>query len=410
MPAGKSPRNYAPPSPGLGWPARCCYRDKRSEFIVGPRARLELQNVGGPQRPGDNAARRAEDIGGQELSYAEVKAIASGNPAVLTLAEADAELQRLTLLKKNHLDEQYVARRSVQGLPATIASLSGRLSNLVADEATTKSHASDPIAIGGRTCPHKDIPDILGGKLDGMPKNVREPTRIPLGNYRGLSFGLVLHSQFPPDVYLEGASTRLSTLSRDHQGPRAVLNALERLADGYVPECSRVRQDLGIAESQLRDYQARLGKPFLHDQYLVELTTLRDGLKAGLSTAQPEPGNESGPSVSELADKIKALKAAHNIEAAPQRIGQRQSTAEEPVTARIRRRTEALPASDPSSEHAAASPPEAKAQAIPEVHSPGTGSEHASITQDSSINPEMTFQERLAIKRQKENEGPPSPA
>src|SRR5271154_6540228 len=45
---------------------------------------------------GDNAARRAEDIGGQELSFAEVKAIASGNPAVLTLAEADAELQRLT--------------------------------------------------------------------------------------------------------------------------------------------------------------------------------------------------------------------------------------------------------------------------------------------------------------------------
>src|SRR6202789_3317880 len=60
---------------------------------------------------GENAARRAEDIGGQELSYAEVKAIASGNPVVLTLAEADAELQRLTLLKKNHLDEQFVARR-----------------------------------------------------------------------------------------------------------------------------------------------------------------------------------------------------------------------------------------------------------------------------------------------------------
>ena len=77
---------------------------------------------------GDNAARRAEDIGGQELSYAEVKAIASGNPAVLTLAEADAELQRLTLLKKNHLDEQYVARRSVRDLPGTIASLTERIS------------------------------------------------------------------------------------------------------------------------------------------------------------------------------------------------------------------------------------------------------------------------------------------
>src|SRR5947207_12463066 len=69
---------------------------------------------------GENAARRAEDVGGQELSYAEVKAIASGNPAVLTLAEAEAELQRLAVLRRNHLDEQYVARRSVRDLPATI--------------------------------------------------------------------------------------------------------------------------------------------------------------------------------------------------------------------------------------------------------------------------------------------------
>src|SRR5947209_20474869 len=84
---------------------------------------------------GDNAARRADDIGGQELSYAEVKAIASGNPAVLTLAEADAELQRLGILKRNHLDEQYVARQSVRDLPGTIADLSERLAALIADHA-----------------------------------------------------------------------------------------------------------------------------------------------------------------------------------------------------------------------------------------------------------------------------------
>src|SRR5439155_591212 len=115
---------------------------------------------------GENAARRAEDIGGQELSYAEVKAIASGNPAV-----------------------------------------------------------------------------------------------FPLGVCRGLRFGVVLHPQFPPDVYLEGASARQSMLSREHHGPRAVLNAVERLATGYGSECERVRQDLAIAQSQLRDYQARLRKP-----------------------------------------------------------------------------------------------------------------------------------------------------
>ena len=75
---------------------------------------------------GQSGVRKAEDIGGQELSYAEVKAIASGNPAVLTLAEADAELQRLAVLRKNHADEQYLARRSVKELPETIARLGRR--------------------------------------------------------------------------------------------------------------------------------------------------------------------------------------------------------------------------------------------------------------------------------------------
>src|ERR1700727_1514115 len=85
---------------------------------------------------GDNAARRAEDVGSQELSYAEVKAIASGNPAVLTLAETDAELQRLNILKKNHADEQYLARRNLRDLPLSIERLSERLEKLAADRDT----------------------------------------------------------------------------------------------------------------------------------------------------------------------------------------------------------------------------------------------------------------------------------
>ena len=101
---------------------------------------------------GDNATRRAEDIGGQELSYAEVKAIATGNPAVLTLAEADAELQRLNLLKRNHADEQYLARRSLRQLPETIATQSERLASLTADMETAKAHAGSPMTIGNRTC------------------------------------------------------------------------------------------------------------------------------------------------------------------------------------------------------------------------------------------------------------------
>src|SRR5205807_10499039 len=129
------------------------------------KARFIAQVIGG-----ETVARRAEDIGGQELSYAEVKAIASGNPAVLTLAEADAELQRLTLLRKYHLDEQYVARRAVRDLPGTIASLSKRLESLTADQATATAHAEDPITIGSRVIAREEVLEALGDRLEPLPR------------------------------------------------------------------------------------------------------------------------------------------------------------------------------------------------------------------------------------------------
>lgn len=333
---------------------------------------------------GDNAARRADDIGSQKLSYAEVKAIASGNPAVLTLAEADAELQRLTLLKKNHLDEQYVARRSVRDLPSTIKSLNERLAKLTADEATATEHAGDPVIIGKQPLAREDVPAVLTSKLNSLPVGVRDTTRAPIGIYRGLCFGLVLHPQFSPDVYLEGAITRQSGLSREHQGPRAVLNALERLANGYGSEIVRVRQDLSITESQLRDYQARLGKPFTHEGYLSELTELRDQLKVKLSAGH-ESGEDHGPTTSELAERIKALKSANTIEATPQRVERKQVAAEEPITARIRRRQAAHPAQESDSDS------------------------HTRSIAEEDDNPPLTFQQRIALERQGDGKGPNLP-
>ena len=83
---------------------------------------------------------------------------------------------------------------------------------------------------------------------------------------------------------------------------------------------------------------------------LDQLTALRDQLKASLSGTAPQPNTESLPRAPELAEQIKALKTAHTIEAAPERIGKRRSSGEEPVTARIRRRMERILAADASSE------------------------------------------------------------
>jgi hypothetical protein len=297
---------------------------------------------------GQSGIRRAEDIGGQELSYAEVKAIASGNPAVLTLAEADAELQRLGVLKKSHTDEQYLARRSIKTLPTTIASLRERLATLSADRDTVADHAGDPLILGGRKIAPDDAMIELSDCLDRLPVHVSQTRRFPLGQYRGLRFGVTMHPLGGAEVYLEGAATRDALLKRGHHGPRAVLNALERLAKDYDSECERVGKDLGLAESQLRDYQARLGAPFAHEDYLDTLTALRDRLKAGLSGTG---GEDDGTPVLELAERIKELRAAHSTatgtgQGAPERPAQRRDAGEEPVTTRIRRRADERSAVD----------------------------------------------------------------
>ncbi len=303
---------------------------------------------------GDSAIRRAEDIGGQELSYAEVKAIASGNPAVLTLAEADAELQRLAVLKRNHADEQFLARRNVRDLPQTIAGLTQRVRDLEADMATAQAHAGDALILGDRPYPRDEVIDRLAARLETVPDAVLAPRRIALGIYRGLRFGLALRPQAAPEVFLEGACTRQEQLSREHRGPRAVMNALDRLIRGYATECDRAKEDLALAQGQLRDYEARLDRPFAHEAYMAELTQLRDQLKAGLSGITPERGAPSLPSPQELAARIKSLKAANTLEAPAARPGRRGTTfGEEPVTRRIRRRhpkaaAESSPNEDPS--------------------------------------------------------------
>jgi N12 class adenine-specific DNA methylase len=317
---------------------------------------------------GTNAARRAEDIGGQELSYAEVKAIASGNPAVLTLAEADAELQRLSILKKNHADEQFLARRSIRELPADIQRLTKRVADLSADRATLSAHDRDPLTIGDHAYAEEDAQKPLARQLNAIPDRTHDTRRYPLGTYHGLKFGIVVNPLGAPDAYLEGATTRHAMIARD-AGPRAVLGALGRLADTYPNQIATARQDLQIAEGQLRDHQARLGQPFAHEAYFTQLSDLRDRLKAGLSQATPEPGSTP---VAELAERIKSLKSSHTIDAAPERTAPRRLAAEEPVTARIRRRSAVEPAAPPpSGPEPAASPaataPAAHAEAPPAV-------------------------------------------
>jgi hypothetical protein len=125
------------------------------------------------------------------------------------------------------------------------------------------------------------------------------------------------------------------------------MNAIERITTGYKTEKQRTEQDLAIGRGQLNDFESRLGKPFEHAAYMDELSQLRDRLRVSLSGNVPE----GAAPASEVAEKIKALRAANTVEAAPQRVGTRKAVAaEKPVTTRIRETIAEKPTEEPQDE------------------------------------------------------------
>ena len=94
------------------------------------------------------------------------------------------------------------------------------------------------------------------------------------------------------------------------------------------------RGKFGVKQSQLRNFEARLGRSFEQAAYKYEQEGLCDQLRLVLSK-HPLVGL---PPAAELAGKIEAVRAANTIEAAPERTVRKAVRAERPLTARIMER------------------------------------------------------------------------
>ena len=69
---------------------------------------------------GSVTVRQAEDLEGGALTFAEIKAIASGNPAVMEKVKVDTEIRKLDQLRASHINQQHNIRWQVKALPEHI--------------------------------------------------------------------------------------------------------------------------------------------------------------------------------------------------------------------------------------------------------------------------------------------------
>ena len=200
--------------------------------------------------------RSAEDVDEQALSYAEIKALASGNPMIKEKMDLDIEVSKLKLLKSNHLSQRYALEDAIsKSFPADIAAAKERISGYEADIATVKENTHpnadgfSPLTLMGVTYAEKKE---AGTALLSVCQNMLSPEAIQIGSYRGLTLELEFHS-FSQEYRLTmiGQLRHTVTLGTDVFGNlQRMDNMLETLFSPLRPERSRrsrhMRSDVSL--------------------------------------------------------------------------------------------------------------------------------------------------------------------
>lgn len=82
---------------------------------------------------GNSEVRSMEDVAGAALTYAEVKAIATGNPLIMEKATIDNQIAQLSAQKRSHLNQNYAITRELKVLPERIDEIVETIAALKAD-------------------------------------------------------------------------------------------------------------------------------------------------------------------------------------------------------------------------------------------------------------------------------------
>jgi len=235
--------------------------------------------------------RSAEDVDEQALSYAEIKALASGNPMIKEKMDLDIEVSKLKLLKANHLSQKYALEDAIsKGFPKQIAETQARIAGYGADIATVKGNTHpnadgfSPLTLAGVTYADKKE---AGAALLIMCQTMLSPEATQIGSYRGLTLELAFDT-FAREYRLTmiGQLRHTVTLGTDVFGN---LQRMDNALEGLPIKEQACREQLSNLQTQLETAKAEVQKPFPREAELNTKTARLEELNTLLNLDHKEP-------------------------------------------------------------------------------------------------------------------------
>ena len=274
--------------------------------------------------------RSCEDVDDTALSYAEVKALATGNPAIKEKMALDVEVSKLKLLKANFVSNHYRLEDDIaKNFPQQIAVLKESIEGYKADlEKYQANKITDPekfvMEVGGTVFYEKKE---AGAALLAVCQSMKQADAIiNVGQYQGFSIRLKFDSWNKEFILsLKNENVYRVSLGSDENGNIIrINNALEAIPQ----KLAEAERKLETVQGQLKNAMEEVKKTFPKEEELNQKLERLSELNALLNMDEKETVMEGEEEQDEpekekrsIHEKISAYKKSTQLENTEDRIG-----------------------------------------------------------------------------------------
>ena len=237
--------------------------------------------------------RACEDVDDTALSYAEIKALATGNPYIKEKMDLDVQVSKLKLLKANHTSQIYRLESDIaKNFPVQISALKERIDGMQVDSQVVKSvdlQDNDTFAMTVGNVLYEDKKEAGEALIAACAGLKTVSTGGKVGEYHGFTLS-ASYNMFSNafELTVKGKCSYKLEIGKD---PVGNMQRIHNTLSSIDRKLTESEQKLETVQQQLATAQEEVKKPFPKEAELNEKMERLSELNALLN--MDEKGNET---------------------------------------------------------------------------------------------------------------------
>lgn len=237
--------------------------------------------------------RACEDVDDTALSYAEIKALATGNPYIKEKMDLDVQVSKLKLLKANHTSQIYRLESDIaKNFPVQISALKERIAGMQIDSQVVKSvdlQDNDTFAMTVGNVLYEDKKEAGEALIAACAGLKTVSTGGKVGEYHGFTLS-ASYNMFSNafELTVKGKCSYKLEIGKD---PVGNMQRIHNTLSSIDRKLTESEQKLETVQQQLATAQEEVKKPFPKEAELNEKMERLSELNALLN--MDEKGNET---------------------------------------------------------------------------------------------------------------------